>query len=83
MALDLEAKEEQVMFQENMARGLTTILRVYEIERTPLQFFMDNYARVSQFITRDLAEDMKSMSDGHIKYLMFDIMAKKGSVLLK
>ena len=56
---------------------------MYEIERTPLKFFMGNYSRVCAFISGDLIEDMKRMSDGHIKYLMFDIMAKKGSVLLK
>lgn len=81
--LDVEARESHITLWENIHRGLSTFLSVWEVERTPVNLYLTNYARVSGYIQKDLVQDIKNMTDGHIKFHLFDIMAKKGSVLLK
>ena len=41
--LDIEKKEARVTLWENIQRGLTTFLSLHEIERTPVQIYLENY----------------------------------------
>jgi hypothetical protein len=46
MDLDIESRENRVTLWENIQRGLSTFVSVYELERTPIQVYLTNYERV-------------------------------------
>jgi len=56
---------------------------VFEIQKTPLDFYLTKYERVCKFIQRDLIKNIQKTDEGHLKFYFFDIMSKKGSALVK
>jgi len=72
-----------INLREHIDKGLNQLINVYEVQKTPLDFFLDKYERVCKFIQRDLVNQIYDTDEGHLKFFFFDIMSKKGSALIK
>lgn len=81
--ITLSEAEQALNLAENLNRGYHTILNVFEMQRTPLSHYMDNYSKVCKYVQQDLLQQISSTDCGHLKFIFFEIMSKKGSALLK
>lgn len=83
MKIQISEQEAQINLRENIDKGLTHIVNVFVIQKTPIDFYLNKYERVCKFIQRDLIKKIQKTDEGHLKFYFFDIMSKKGSALVK
>jgi hypothetical protein len=58
-------------------------VNAHEIDKKPFKHYLQSFSKVHEYIRKDLVDEIEHMSDGHLKFQMFESMARKGSVLLK
>lgn len=69
--------------REHVAKGMSSLVNLFEVQKTPVEFYLTKYERVCKFVQRDLVNQIQRADESHLKFCFFDIMSKKGSALVK
>jgi hypothetical protein len=72
-----------VRLQEYYDEGLKYLLNVFEIYKTPLSHYQNSFEKVCKYIKKELVNRIIETDEDHLKFMIFDSISKKGSVLFK
>ena len=59
------------------------MVNIFEVYKTPITHYQKSYDRVCKFIRKELLQRIIEADEGHLKYLFFEMISKKGSALFK
>ena len=69
--------------RSQFSEGLNRLVNIFEIYKTPLSHYQKSYERACRFVKRELVPRVVEAQDGHLKYMLFDLISSKGSALFK
>ncbi len=76
-------QRDKYRMREQYDEGLRHLVNIFEVYKTPIVHYQKSYDRVCKFIRKELLQRIIEADEGHLKYLFFEMISKKGSALFK
>lgn len=74
---------DKYQLREQFDEGLSSLLNIFEIYKTPIMHYQRSYDRVCRFVRKELAARIVEADEDYMKYMLFDMISSKGSAMFK
>lgn len=83
LRVQINNQEAEINLKEHINKGLNQLINVFEVQKTPLDCYLNKYENICKFLQRDLFNSIQKTDEGHLKFYFFDIISQKGKSLVK